>query len=298
VACTAALLAPLAACGDSDPEAVRIGDVPVLEGATRGPGTELGAGFTVAEGSVLLGTTFPSRTSYSDDGGFRALLLVTGPFREVFEAYKEQAADIGLTLAPDYGPSYCSPDRVYLCSGQGGRDPFAGRSAWVRAWRRPGKPDRPPVSHLYLQYRDLPQEFPPGTVLQPQPRADVGTPPETGAWPRLPEEGEPVEPRGDGQEPLLLPEGAQLVAHRGHGTCSPATGSTLVLRTEAPDEVIERILDQHPDRTPGAADEQREEDGAHVVHRTWGSGGGGYELWAVTRPDEPTYLLIDRCPVD
>jgi hypothetical protein len=294
-----ALLAPLTACSGSNPEAVRIEDAPVLEGSTRGPGTDLGAGFSVAEGSVLLGTTFPSRTSYLDDDGFRALLLVTGPFREVFTAYARQAAAIGLPLAPDYGPSYCSPDRVYLCSGRGGRDRFAGRSAWVRAWRRAGRPDQPPVSHLYLQYRDveLPPDSPLGTVVPPQPRPDVGEPPETGAWLRLPEDGEPVEPRGDGQEPLLLPEGAQLVAHRGLGTCSPHTGSTLVLRTEAPDEVIERILEQYPDRTPGA-EEERVEDGARVVHRTWGSGGGGFDLLAVTRPDEPTYVLIDRCPVD
>jgi hypothetical protein len=52
-----------AACGGDDaddPQETKVAGIPVLDGYTSGPGSDLGDGFTVVDGSVLLGDVVPS----------------------------------------------------------------------------------------------------------------------------------------------------------------------------------------------------------------------------------------------
>src|SRR5918997_1774614 len=115
------LTAGIAGCTDEDaaelttPPTTLVEGVPVRADATSGPGTDLVAGFSVVEGSVLLGTVFPADYRGSDRGLFdrvtTALLLVTGDARQVFDAYADQAAAIGLPVGPDSSSGLCHEER-------------------------------------------------------------------------------------------------------------------------------------------------------------------------------------------
>lgn len=57
-----------------------------------GPGTPLGGGLAVPEGAALLGIPFPD----ADDGGFRALMVVTGDPVVTYNAMVSQALSMGM----------------------------------------------------------------------------------------------------------------------------------------------------------------------------------------------------------
>lgn len=296
-----ALLVPLlaATCGNGDgPEETRVAGIPVLEGATSGPGTELGAGFTVAEGSVLVGTTFPAVDEPVPNPGFSALLLVTGSFQEVFDAYRRQAAELGVQVRPGNAETrqFCwEVSGAFTCGGSGNiTSDVAGPTVSMTADRGPQRGDRPPVSHLLLGYEDAgPGEpGPPVTPRRWQP--EPGVPPLPDGWPELAEEGEAYGP-GKGQEPLRVPEGTELVAPPATPTPRCFGGSTVVLRTEEdPEVVVDRIV---PDDAFSASRDRWSEDGGDFMEVYW-TDGSSWILRSSTRPDEPTYLLLDHCAAD
>lgn len=133
----------LAACSSEKPSTAtkKLHGIPTLTGATRPPGAELGNGFTVAAGAALMADVFPLGADEAlanlpfRDGGWRALLLVTGDPREVVRHYLRQAERHGLTLRSGdrwSGPSipevprpdvYCGTDAAegYLCAAAGAR---------------------------------------------------------------------------------------------------------------------------------------------------------------------------------
>jgi hypothetical protein len=185
-----AVVVPLlaASCGGGDgPEETQVAGIPVLEGSTSGPGTELGAGFTVAAGSVLVGTTFPAGDAEVPNRGFVAFMLATGSLPDVFDADNRQAAAIGIRLRPSLSveaESACWEDdrlRAFVTGGSGNRgdNDIPGPTVSVTAFRAPATQGRAPMSHVLLRYDDAGVE----------PPADV---PPANARPRYPVEEPPV----------------------------------------------------------------------------------------------------------
>ncbi|HEX2737505.1 MAG TPA: hypothetical protein VHP57_05150 [Acidimicrobiia bacterium] len=79
--------------------------MPVLEGATKGPGTSIGDGFRVPDGARLLGPNFPiqkkSPPAHMPSGdGWIAFFAVDGDVPAVYDALIEQARHGGATDIP------------------------------------------------------------------------------------------------------------------------------------------------------------------------------------------------------
>lgn len=296
--------------GEAPPTTVVAG-MPVLKDATHGPGRDLGAGFTVVDGSILLGETFPIGVAFEyngrpvEDRGFSASLLVTGDARRVLDAYAAQAAVIGLPLSRDNTLGICRDDdlaKAFVCTASASQGPpDHGRGVRLTLWRGAAVGDRAPLSHLYLVYSEIgepPFEGPvdeEGTDDGP----GVGNPPLPRDWPALAEVGEPYE-SGIAQPPLRVEPGTELVAHPSlSGTCGPSTGSTAVFRvTGDPREILVALAEQQFGGQNDASPVRKEDvDDVELLKISW-TNGGSYTVTAAIRPGEPTWMLVDHCVSD
>src|SRR4051794_35185397 len=135
----------------SDPSGSRAGPFTVAAGATRTSG-DLTDGLPVADGSVLLGPVFPDLGKL--DGGFDALLLVTGDPVAVYNAYVDSAASLGMQTG---GAGGCLAGFGSITCARRVIDPSDGEALSIRVERRPiGHGEY--VSHAAMHYE------PPGTV--------------------------------------------------------------------------------------------------------------------------------------
>jgi hypothetical protein len=282
----------------ADPAVTHVDGIPVLKGVASGAGTRLGASFRVVEGSVLVGPPMPV-SQLESDSGFVALLLVTGPFQEVFNAYRRQAARLGIRLRPtqnvESGPSLCwqeSGAGAFTCNGSGNvSSDVVGPTVSLTAYRRPAGHGRPPLSHLLLEYHDAgPGE--PGAPIPDRGRSQLpDDPPLPSKWSELPTSGEPYE-ADVVQVPLRVPRGAQLVAPPIVNPRRYLDGSTALFRTAgAPADVVDDLM-QH-----GARVLDRESFRAgdtDSAELQWDWGGGTYAATATRRGDGPTYLSVDH----
>jgi hypothetical protein len=291
----AALVAGLAACsGAASAGSTEVAGIPVLEGSTWGPGTRLGAGFTVARGSVLVGATFPANDRPVPDSGFTALLLITGPFSEVFDAYRRQAADIGVDVRPGNAElrAFCWRDEVVkadTCAGSGNiTSEVVGPTVSLTAYRGPAVGHRAPLSHLVLTYDDAGPGEPAAPIRLRRREPSGADPPLPTRWPPLPPAGQVYE-APLAQVPLRVPEGAQLVSHPTESTCG---GSIAVLRTDRdPRAVVDDLIQ----RGAHVSSRDRFRDGDTVdedVQWTWD---GTYRAQSTSRPGQPAYVLVTHC---
>jgi hypothetical protein len=232
----------VAACSDDGPEAQqttttgssapspsgdgRLGPFTVLPGATTERG-ELTAGLPIAEGSVLLGPTFPDVGD--QPGGFEALLVVLGDPVAVYNAYLDAAAGLGMRAGPPggciYGFGSISCFRRVI-------DPADGEALSVFVQRRPFGDGF--VSHAALHYE------PPGTV-DPDDAGPISPPTPTSVPPvlELPEHLPPVPE--DGWSTALAPTGPKLETVSGTALAGPpglcpcgTAGWSAVLRVDRP----------------------------------------------------------------
>jgi hypothetical protein len=300
-----ALLLVVAACGGSGGavEATDVDGIPVLEGHHRGPGTRIGDGFTVADGSVLVGDPLPPRAQYGPrrPEGWRALLLVTGGARDVLDAYARQAAAIGLPVAPQFTTGACRPDTELLACELWGEQRTSERTRRVELSLQRGRAegDPGPVSHLVIRYETIgPPPY--GEVVDNGCRCPPGDrdAPAPEDWPPLPGDGERLEAAVTRMQPGLAVEpGSQLVAHP--TSLSEGYGASLALLvvTDDPEEVLAAYVDQLPDSYDHVEERSRFRGGT-VLHRFWGQGGGTYQADLVLREGRPAYLAIEHSVTD
>jgi hypothetical protein len=210
-----------------EPQAYTYGPIPAEASALRHAGATLGNGFSVAEGSALVGEVFtypPGTTSNAPygsapivDRGWRAVLLVVSDPRAVLRRYAAQAVAVG--LGPEGLTLGCSDRTVYEC--YGGRsftddDPRSVSLALTR-----GSTEFGAVSHLLIDYHELSR--PPAGRDSQSPRGEVDLsdvpPPVPKTWDPLAGVGESMFAGADvpyassaPPPPLRVEPGSQLVA--------------------------------------------------------------------------------------
>jgi hypothetical protein len=255
--------------------------------ATAGPGTTLVEGLEVAEGSVLLGPTFPAADRSGRNGGFLALALVTGDPVAVFNDYLEQARALGMVPAP--GGCFGNPQRINCVNLLA--DSRDGESLLVVLTRGPGA-GYGPVSHVALRY--LPPGTPDLSTAEPRPVPPTAplpvVPLPDGPVARPPSTDIAVAVRPAGSEPVPLVDGTELVGPPGPCGCAVDGWSAVLRVTGDPRQAVQDWAAALGN--PGATIETTEAGGRKVLQASLGLvPTGGTELRAVTE-DGLTHLLI------
>jgi hypothetical protein len=238
VAAVVVLSASLIACGGGDdPRAV-----PVRNSAARPPGTPVADGFTVAEGSVMIGAPLPIGVAYFHrgepvvDGGWLATMYVSGEPARVLEAYLRQAEALGFRRRPVVPePGREATSRVATCA----LDDSALYRCVAAARRRDGGEPRTVLvdvarrdlgggfaSQLTLRYSTLEVSYEHGDWHAfGDPAAPAPAPPEE--WPPLPEPGDPIGPPWPQAAELRVLPGTELAAQPGLDTDCTQVGTAL-----------------------------------------------------------------------
>ncbi len=269
-----------------------------------GPGTPLGDGFSVVEGTRLLGTPIPFGPTGLDgeqrlyeNAGWTANLVVTGgdPDR-IVGTYLEQAAEVGIDLQTE--PSCVADAEMTYCGGAAwATDGTDTREARVTLLR--GEQGGLVSDHVILWYSE------PGVVGQriedPRPQRDPSPPPvpppPSPSMPPLPDTGEPIGTAGEVNAEVLVQEGSRLAGPpRLH--LNDATGGIVAVLelTGDPQDVFSSYLDHLADLDIGGTDAgvERRVDDARVTTAYTGNYGGDYfVLTMIERPGEPTWLAIE-----
>ncbi len=289
--------------GDDGPaagEPVLLGGViPVRDNVVQPPGTELGGGFIVADGSHLLGATVPylfyddGHGDRSEDDGWQAVLLVDEPGRAVFDRYVDQAEAQGI---PILGAVRCEGrDGSLTCSADGGDGtPGRQRSVSFMLHQEPGEGGRPPVSSLVIDFHSMATlPYDPTAFLPREPPRNDEPGQVPAPWPDLPRSGDQFWTDRP-HEPFTVKEGSTLLAHSVR--VDEVGTATMFEVTDDPESVIDRYVDQSG---PETSNEVRtfERDGATLTTDAW-SDGGTYVIRIVERPGEPTWMLLVAYPTD
>lgn len=224
--------------------------------AAFGPGTGLGDGFEVTEGSTLIGAPIPLGTTVVLNGepivddGWRAFLYVDGEPEAVVDAYLEQADERGLTPVPLPDSEVFAEEGEAPAQGWGRCGSNDGLGYRCRAAASDGDATCLTVdvmrergaSHLELalmrNYRfDVPCGAPAGVLVLGG--EVVPGPPER--WPALPGPGEPFGERWEHLSEIHVQEGSQVVAAPiRHDMCDTVTAALAV--DGEPLEVLDRYV--------------------------------------------------------
>ena len=281
------------------------GAIPVRANVTRAAGAPIADGFTVAEGSVLVG--YPLPLLYSEmsgakreDDGWTTLLLVTESARGVLDRYLRQADALGF---PVWGPS-CRTDRGVLACAAGAREGFSyrdgydhGRSLTFDLLQGRGTKNHPPLSSIRITYHrvgDPPYPEAERVDMTPEPD-DAFMPTE---WPALPEVGEEFW----SDRPFTVVPGTILLAHP-TAVGGVGSGTTSLFEvTGDPEEVLEAFWEQRPKTHGGLPRDERHEDtrsrnGVTIRSIEWTDGQGqSFRIWE--QKDHPAILLVQTSPSD
>lgn len=282
-------------------EPIRLdGVVPARAGITLPPGTSIGAGLEVAEGSYLLGGALPYLYSSMhggdpiEDDGFEAHLLVTEPLRDVVDRYRAQAVAAGFEMSPVWcvereGVVACHTQCQESCgfpSGyEHGRTLVIGGEQGAVARRGPRSTIPPPVSHLRIEHRSIGDPpFPTEAAVAPAPLTTTrGAVPAD--WPPLPDVDDPIYSFND----FEVAPGTILLAH-GLGSSDGVTRAIFEVVDDS-DSVIEQITRQPRYPADDVRRETFERDGERIDFVAW-SDGQGQSLEVHHLAAGPTLLVL------
>ena len=307
-------VAVLAACGGGNEElSSGVPDGAVAERALSGPGTSIGNGFEVVEGSWLIGVPVPLGTTMSPDDepgvdeGWTAHLYVDGDPASVTSAFLAQAEGHGLEPAPlPQGEVFASegeavPPTGYATCGTTGRGAFEcsasasddGRCLTVDLVRDESS------SHLRLRLTLDDADEACSGVAGVASNPDVGPPDPPEDWPARPETGDPFGARWAALQDVVVLEGSQVVAAPVPGA---DCGTTAVLRVQGdPVTVLDGYLTEfqrvsHADAL--VASDRVDHAGVVLERRQVNETAGGHLLTAalVSRDaDEGAWLYVTGC---
>jgi hypothetical protein len=303
-----ALVAGCASGGGGGSDAVStLGGAPVVTDATTAAGGRLPDGFSVPDGTVLLGAVEPTGPTRSVNGvivperGWRALLLVTGDPYDVLDEIRAQAARTGMpgSLMPR-----CEANthlRWFECEVDAYspgffEDPARGAGFFARLTRGPGNAELGPMSHLLLSF----SEIQPATPRQPEePPAPMDrtepVPPFPVDWPPPLQPGDPFGTIR--METWLIEEGTRLVGPPSYTAVCATGGFDAVFEvTGDAKRVVDGYARQFEARSfgPVRGDWDVDLPGGPSASFT-GPGAGEVSARTVDGPGGRTYLWLSRC---
>ncbi|QYG92692.1 hypothetical protein HC251_09780 [Iamia sp. SCSIO 61187] len=259
------------------------------------PGSSLGDGFTVVEGTTLIGDPIPIGTSVAqsgteviDEGWTASLVIDGGDPMEILDTYLRQAEATG--LVGETGPGCALDQDVTICSmfarAPEPDQPHSFTARVVRGLREDVLSNhvvlRFATTYLYWQYIPTPA----GGRVSEVPAAPSERP--------LAEVGDGLGTAGELQHEIVVQEGSRL-AGPPHLNLDDGTGGVEVVLevTGDPRQVLDLYLGHLGERA-GHSDPAVQEIGAAVVTTAFAGGGGGdgFELTLVEREGRPTWLAI------
>lgn len=275
--------------------------VPVAKVAAGPPGTPLGAGFVVAEGSTLVGpvspVTLPITRGVAGTGvRWQALLWVSDDLPTVVDRYLAQGEALGLRWV-GVGPTCTKREGAYRCRALGVGVDERGRAGElvIQGSRLSGSGGTTQQALVFTWRR--PQE---GRVVTGHPDPSTPEPGGSAAGPALPASGEALGDRWYGLSTLVVPGGVAVAAP----IRFDVTGVYQVLVLVADDgpaamgalrAAFERSLPPGVAAPTNADPTVTLDDGTEVVRTTTivHAGGPTYRTVLVDHPTGPDTIVIN-----
>lgn len=299
VALLGAVAVVVSACGESSDTAPASSAAapPVIPSAAGPPGTPLGNGFAVVDGTTLVGDPIPIGVAAVRNGqpivdeGWTATSVVDGRDpAEVIDAYMRQAEDAGLIEQPGTG---CTHDLdVAVCSAFA-RSPDVAEPRSVSATVVRGRREDVLSDHVIVRFSTTDLYWDYGQV-RGDGDPDLATPAPT-AWPPLVAVGEPLGTAGETSHAVVVHEGSRLAAPTRLNLDDTTGGLVALLEvTGDPRSVLQAYLDHLTEHGLEASAPEELVIGDAVVTSAYPSEAGGdhFTLTLVERPGRPTWLAI------
>ncbi|QYG92693.1 hypothetical protein HC251_09785 [Iamia sp. SCSIO 61187] len=269
----------------------------VIESAAGPPGTSLGDGFTLVEGTTLIGDPIPigvevvqSGTPIVDEGWTASSVVDGGDPLAILDAYLRQAEATGLVR--ESGPGCVLDQEVTICSVFARTpEPASPRSFTAQVVR--GMRDDVLSDHVVLRFSTTDLHWQYGLMAAGGDGPSVSAAPTT--WPPLPVPGEGMGTAGELGYDLPVQEGSRL-AGPPHLDLEDATGGIVALLevTAEPRTVLDAYLDRLADVNADVSDPEMREIGDAAVTTAFAgwAGGDAFALTLVEREGRPTWLAI------
>lgn len=263
------------------------------------PGTPLGEGFSVAEGTRLIADPLPSGDEMrlggeriADEGWTATTIVDGGAPLQILEAYLDQGAAVGLV---DQLPPQCSTDGNVMICGAAARpvdpdeDPRRLLVTFLRGPRGDVVSDHVTVrfSTIHVPWVDTwPGALAPAEV-------EVPGPPSFRPLARV---GESIGTADELRNEVLVQEGSRM-AGPSHLNLNDATGGVVALLevTGDPDEVLDAYRAHLLDLGLGdswVTDTRTVGDAELTITRANEAGGDHLSMVLVERPGRPTWLTV------
>jgi hypothetical protein len=301
VALVVAMALAISACGDSSaigPQSPAA-TAPVIPSAIGPPGTALGDGFTVVDGTTLIGEPIPIGVAVVyqgqpivDEGWIATSIVAGGDPIAIIDAYMRQAEEAGLVQQPGTG---CASDLdVTICSAFArSPDPGTPRSLLatvLRGWREDVLSD-----HVIVRFSttDLYWEH---DQFRDAGGGDLAIPDST-AWPPLASVGEPLGTAGETTHAVVVQEGSRLAGPPRLNLDDVTGGIVAILEvTGDPRSVLRSYLDHLAEVGVEGPTPEVLEIGDAVVTKAFPAEAGGdhFTFTLVERSGRPTWLAIER----
>jgi hypothetical protein len=300
VALLGAVSLAISACGDSPATSQQSVTTtsPVIPSAAGPPGTSLGDGFTVVEGTTLIGDPIPIGVAVVYRGqpiveeGWTATSIVTGgdPIG-IIDAYMRQAEQAGLVEQPGTG---CTPESdLTICSAFArSSDPAEPRS--LSATFVLGRREDVVSDHVIVRFSTADHYWEHGQVGRAGDR-DLPIPASTPS-PPLQSVGEPLGTAGETTHAVVVQEGSRLAGPPRLNLDDTTGGIVAILEvTGDPRSVLQSYLDHMAELGLDVSAPEVLEIGDAVVTTTHPSEAGGdhFTFTLVERPGRPAWLAIE-----
>lgn len=300
VALVGSVALAISACGDSSATSPRSSDTTsaVIRSAAGPPGTSLGDGFTVVEGTVLIGDPIPMGVSavrrgqpIIDEGWTATSIVDGGDPIGIIDAYMRQAEDVGLVEEPGSGCDHEAD--VSTCSAFA-RSPEVDEPRSVSATFVRGHREDTYSNHVIVRFSTTDLSWNQGEVGTDSP-ADAGVPAPV-AFPPLPSVGEPLGTAGETTHALPVQEGSRLAGPPRLNLDDTTGGIVAILEvTGDPRSVLQAYLDHMAGLGVEGSPPERLDigDGATTIAYRSEPGGDHFSFTLVERHGRPTWLAIE-----
>jgi hypothetical protein len=297
VALLGAIGVAVSACGDSSDTASTTEAPPVIPSAAGPPGTPLGDGFEVVDGTTLVGDPIPIGVAavrqgqpIVDEGWTATSIVAGGDPIEIIAAYMRQAEQAGLVEQPGTG---CTRDLdVAICSAFA-RSPDVAEPRSVSATVVRGRREDVLSDHVIVRFSTTDLYWDHGQIRSDGDR-DLATPAPT-AWPPLGPVGEPLGTAGETRHSVVVEDGSRLAAPPRLNLDDTTGGIVAILEvTGDPRSVLQTYVAHLTELGLEGPTPEELEIGDALVTNAYRSEAGGdhFTLTLVERPGRPTWLAI------